>query len=761
MNKVSKFLSGTEYSLRQLFEDDIKIIIPDLQRDYCWGDNAIVSSNNNKPRELVTDFVKNIVEIYEESPTVRVTLGLIYGYEQPQNHIQICDGQQRLTTLFLLLGYINIKVEGRFNNYIISEKEMNDDYEPHLQYAIRESTLYFLSDLARKVFIERSTKIADIKSSNWYFNEYTEDASIQSMIAALYSIDNYLNNCSDLDFIKFGEFVLDNLRVLYYDMENRQRGEETYVVINTTGEPLSATENIKPILIGDPRLSKDLAIKYSEQWEEREDWFWQNRGEDNTADEGMQDFFLWYWQIGLIQENRWVGDKRLPLNPRELFINAPKKITENTNEIKLSTENYEKFRSLDNLDKYFHALEKLVKTISIRQDMQKLLLSMRKKNDNTKSLDSKTKVWNWLRKADLDIVLPLIALLAEHEGTNLLYTFMRRIRKNHYDGIWNKKDNELSRRGANYMDWRYMIQIINQTTDNNLLTVDINSLSISKIPMLINIPVWYNEDERVKTELRDLLPIEEMEDNEFLMGDLHPLLYDAKGNENSLDGIRKRWNLLKDMNNAFIPSAAVSNIQFANWFRLYRLSSGLIGLHHINYCQWTFEGCYYSLKPNMPWWIEDARIEHLFESESPIDYMKQYIKDRISSFIYKPNNHKELVVSWMALKTIQAERDGYLLNYWNDRAISAFINMPDNFIIPMDDFHWGNILCGYAYSYTIYPARSHENWNNRSYLDTPITNLDFIPDYYERSIDIISEDTIEMGDKEINEIIKGFFEVEM
>jgi hypothetical protein len=87
--------------------------------------------------------------------------------------------------------------------------------------------------------------------------------------------------------------------------------------------------------------------------------------------------------------------------------------------------------------------------------------------------------------------------------------------------------------------------------------------------------------------------------------------------------------------------------------------------------------------------------------------------------------------------------------------------MPDNFIIPMDDFHWGNILCGYAYSYTIYPARSHENWNNRSYLDTPITNLDFIPDYYERSIDIISEDTIEMGDKEINEIIKGFFEVEM
>ena len=227
MNKATKFISGNEYNLSQLFGGDNKIVIPDLQRDYCWGDNAFVSSNDKKPRELVSDFVKNIIELYEENKSLKVTLGLIYGYEQPQNHIQICDGQQRLTTLFLLLGYINIKVGGKFNTYIISEKEMNDDYEPHLQYAIRESTLYFLSDLARKVFVEKTTSIGDIISSNWYFNEYKEDASIQSMIAALSTIDNYFDNYSGFNFFGFRDFVLNNLRVLYYDMENRQRGEET------------------------------------------------------------------------------------------------------------------------------------------------------------------------------------------------------------------------------------------------------------------------------------------------------------------------------------------------------------------------------------------------------------------------------------------------------------------------------------------------------------------------------------------------------
>jgi hypothetical protein len=755
MNKMTKFISGCEYSLKQLFGDDTKVIIPDLQRDYCWGDNAFVNQNEKKPRELVSDFIKNIVELYEEDKSLKITLGLIYGYEQPQNHIQICDGQQRLTTLFLLLGYINLKVKGKFNNYIISEKEMNDDYEPHLQYAIRESTLYFLSDLAHRVFVDRTTEIGDIISSNWYFNEYKEDASIQSMIAALSTIDKYFENYQHFDFLGFGDFVLNNLRVLYYDMENRSRGEETYVVINTTGEPLSATENIKPILLGDPRLSLEQVRIYSEQWELREDWFWQNRGNDKTADEGMQDFFLWYWQIGLIQENSWVNEKKLPLNVRDLFLNAPKKITKNANEIKLSPDNYKKFRSLDNLDKYFKALVKLVEIISTDQSIQKVLMSIKKKKDSTSSLDSKDKVWNWLRNADLDIVLPLMVYMAEHGNIQMLYPFTRRLRKNHYDGVWNKKNNEQSRRGKNYMDWRYLVQIINQTKDDNLLNADVGSLKISKIPM-VNIPIWYTEDEAYKEKLRDLLPIEEMEDNEFLMGDLRPLWY-CNGHEvYSTDEILRRWNILKEMCQVFNPKEADNNIQFANWFRLYRLATGLIGLHHINNCQWSFEGCYYSMKPNEPWWIEDRRIESLLESDSPIDYIKESVKEIITSFINEPNNHQELLVSWMTIKTIQAEKSGYLLNYWNDRAISTFINMKDNYISPIEDFHWGNVFCGYSYSYTIHPARNSEDWKNKKRLDSPITSLEFIPNYYNRATNIISMDTIEKGDEEVKEIIDSF-----
>lgn len=757
MNRAC-FISGNEYCLHELFGGDTKIIIPDLQRDYCWGDNAYVNSSDRKPRELVSDFLKNIVELYKESRNSKITLGLIYGYEQPHNHIQICDGQQRLTTLFLLLGYLNTKVCGKFNNYIISKKEMEDDYEPHLQYAIRESTLYFLSDLSRSVFIESKTKITDIRISNWYFNEYDQDASIQSMIAALSIIDNYFSEQTDFDFGDLGDFVLKNLYVLYYDMENRYRGEETYVVINTTGEPLSATENIKPILLGNPKLSFDQSLKYSNQWEEREDWFWQNRGEDKTADTGMQDFFMWYWQIGLIQESRWIGDKKLPLNTRELFLDAPKKVTENANEIKLSIDNFKKFQSLDNLDKYFRALNKLVETIVANSDIQKVLLSIKTKKDNVVKLDENKYVWNWLRNVDLDVVLPLIAFFAENDNTPLFFPFVRRLRKNHFDAVWGKNNNTLTRRGRNYMDWRYLIQIINQVKDQNLLTIDIKTLAISKIPN-IEIPTWFNEDEVIKNILKSHLSSEdiyEIEDNEFLMGDLTPLWNNGSQTSNTIDTINKRWNVLKRICCVFDPTKAANDMSFANWFRLYRLVSRLIVLQHIDYCNWSFEGCFYSMKPTSPWWIESDQIIKLMESGDPLVFMKHYIKENVKSFIYQPTNHEELVISWMTIKTLQAEKNGELLNYTDERAISAYINLSDNYIAHIDDFHWGNICCGYSYSYTIHPARQECFWNDKKNLDSPITSIPFISNFINRAPDVISVDTIEKGDKEVIEIIDSF-----
>ena len=65
---MSKMVSGESYTLSQIFSgENDKVVIPDLQRDYCWGD-----PNNN----LVESFVKSLLEL---DKTSKITMGLIYG----------------------------------------------------------------------------------------------------------------------------------------------------------------------------------------------------------------------------------------------------------------------------------------------------------------------------------------------------------------------------------------------------------------------------------------------------------------------------------------------------------------------------------------------------------------------------------------------------------------------------------------------------------------------------------------------------------
>ena len=61
------FISGSAYSIKELFGEDTKIVIPDLQRDYCWGDKAYSEANGKQLTELVSYFVKNILEIYKNA----------------------------------------------------------------------------------------------------------------------------------------------------------------------------------------------------------------------------------------------------------------------------------------------------------------------------------------------------------------------------------------------------------------------------------------------------------------------------------------------------------------------------------------------------------------------------------------------------------------------------------------------------------------------------------------------------------------------
>ena len=320
-NKIN-FITGETYTLAELFSGERRIIIPDLQRDYCWGDENNTKSTGEKG-ELVSGFVNNLLAQFNEYQNRNdkdyLNLGLFYGYEVPANHIQLCDGQQRLTTLYLLLGMINkntiehkedtLLTEGKFRRYLISDFEYkHDDKEPYLNYAIRETSLYFLSDLVCKFFIGNTDKVENIKSADWYFDYYNLDPSIQSMLKALAKIEKLFgeDSNSSLDFLEFGDWLINKVAFLYFDMENRKNGEETFVVINTTGESLSSTQNLKPLVLQEKNAGFDNTCFINDKngidkcWEEIETWFWrQRKGDNDTADAGFAEFLRW---ISIIEQ---------------------------------------------------------------------------------------------------------------------------------------------------------------------------------------------------------------------------------------------------------------------------------------------------------------------------------------------------------------------------------------------------------------------------------------------------------------------------
>ncbi|WP_264564418.1 DUF262 domain-containing protein [Flavobacterium sp. N3904] len=526
---MEKLKSGETYKITDLFTDKRHIIIPDLQRDYCWGDKK--HGDNNI--ELVSGFLDSLFSIFKENQNKSIKLGMIYAYEYPKDseRIYLCDGQQRITTLYLLLGMLYRETKNEaVKKCLISEIELQDDQEPRLQYAIRESTLYFLSDLVCNFFLENNeTKVFEIKKQSWYFKEYNLDPTIQSMLLALEIIENKLGLFENKK--SLSDFLLNNIEFFYFEMIDREAGEDMFVVINTTGEPLTPTESIKPILIGniDNLQSQKNA---SDLWEKWEKWFWNNKSaSEHEADQGLNAFFVYYWQIKLLQEKQWKGKNSFPLNPIQLFSkNSEIESNEESNTVIL-VEELNKAKSIDEIEKYFFAYQNLFEDFK-NEDNQKVLKSI-------KSLDFKSA--NFLREIPINIILPLIEFKIKYSEESI-NSFLRRLRKNYFD----EQRNE---RKENYIDWRHLVQLVDKSKNIDDLfcfTDDSNFKNISNVPN--NIKNWYNIEEQLKSELKkeNKVIIENIEDHQDFMGDLSFLfqvfLKKYLGNKNDFSSLNVDLN---------------------------------------------------------------------------------------------------------------------------------------------------------------------------------------------------------------------------
>lgn len=741
------FESGKEYTLAQIFSDEIRIVIPDLQRDYCWGDTVWDKDGKPSP-ELVSDFLRSLKEVFDEKMDSKLTLGMFYGYEQPKGHIHLCDGQQRITTLFLLMGVLYRKTKTNpkaveLRKALISDHELKDDYEPHLQYAIRESTLYFVSDLVSKYFLGDGVGIDKLKDEDWYFDEYNQDPTIQSMIEAIKTIEKEL--AGDFDCDSFGDFILNDLQLLYYDMGSRAQGEESFVVINTTGEPLTAAENLKPVLLGklDNTQKKSRKVEtpektdlefYSLQWEDREEWFWQNRKpNEKIADNGVKEFFEWFLKIKERKDK--IADIK-GLFPKELS-----SLLERLNEV----------------HNCFLALKICIELCKNNKQISEVLKTI---SDGDISL-------SWFRRIDLNVALPLVAYLTKFQNPKLFYEFVRRIRRNYFD----------SKRGRdNFVDWRYVVQIIELSNEES------DIFSFTRINEFVDIPnvtvkEWYNKDEQVKDTLRKdhKAEIEAWENHSDMMGDLKPIWSANKGQENSFDNLQQIWNMF-DLLHKCYDNKKVNELTcqvLSNYVRLYRVVINCPEISHIKQTagingvkfSWRDPTSNYYLK-----YLKDNEFKSLWtlqDQETVLNEIKARLRRLLPRTSVELNsetfNAVKHLKAWLLLKVLSAEANNAALSFYDRNGIASYEDYKRNKLNRDLPFSLANSICGYAkkrgrksYSRIDY-CDNKDYWGSTVCLDTPVGDIITLSDFKARVSMPISIEAIDNVGKQIQILLDRFY----
>lgn len=250
MNNATKHImsgEGERTSFFKLFaENDFRIVIPMLQREYAQG--------RESAKEVRTEFLKALYTYLAESIPGR-DLDFIYGNISGKDFIPL-DGQQRLTTLFLLHWYLSrITPEEALRNQF--DSKLLDDTGQHSRftYKTRTSTSEFCDALMlqnidfSRLLINKSNKNKPsikltIENKNWFHLSWQHDPTIVSMLNMLDAIHEIFSNRAD-----FLPLLLNTERpiitFLFMELDKYHLSDELYIKMNSRGKPLTDFENFK------------------------------------------------------------------------------------------------------------------------------------------------------------------------------------------------------------------------------------------------------------------------------------------------------------------------------------------------------------------------------------------------------------------------------------------------------------------------------------------------------------------------------------
>lgn len=280
-------MKGTVYTFESIFQSDWKIIIPMIQREYVQGDDNVIAT---EIRDNILNQFKNLIfRTGEQEKTI--VLDYMYGIVRDKTIIPM-DGQQRLTTLYLLYWYAAVR-----GNVAQEKCSFLQRFSYETRYVVRDFCERLCDCLETTSCFEtpdsEEINISDIiRNQVWFIPEWQNNPTVAGMLRMLDAIhQKYNETAKEKEFWK----ALNNIKFYFLPIDDdKLNTDEFYIKMNSRGKELSDFEIFKAELEGKIKeYNHDIAAQIDGAWTE---WIWKCRSStDENGD--IDNMFLNYFHF--------------------------------------------------------------------------------------------------------------------------------------------------------------------------------------------------------------------------------------------------------------------------------------------------------------------------------------------------------------------------------------------------------------------------------------------------------------------------------
>lgn len=252
---MSKKISGSEYPLAKIFSSEFEYIIPSYQRPYAWT------------VDQVSELFDDLYDFYQTEKDEGYFLGSIVLIKQEGvPRAEVIDGQQRLTTLTILLSALASKTDGddraTLCKYIVEPGNRFEGLEAKPRLTLRERDRDFFGVYVQSLSFE---KLLDLGPQT-IASEAQKNIQLNSKLL-LERIDSKFG-CSPEGFQRFVEFLLQRCFLVAVSTPSQQSAFRVFSVMNNRGLDLQPTDIVKADIIG--KIKEAEQPQFNERWEDLE-----------------------------------------------------------------------------------------------------------------------------------------------------------------------------------------------------------------------------------------------------------------------------------------------------------------------------------------------------------------------------------------------------------------------------------------------------------------------------------------------------------